>query len=424
MSAAPRRRLDRAFLRQVALVARREYLRTVRRRGYLLGTLLLPLGFALYLGLSALAASAFSSAVPDVDAPLLVANRSALSLGADPASPNVRVVPEAEARSTVESGGALEAYIVAEDYLATGHVERVSTNGGGLQLDAIARHEVQNAQLAAYLRRAVALGGDLSAEETERLIRPVQLSEQPIGGGAPAAGRLGPASFAIPYAFSTLFVLSIFITSGYLLQSVTEEKENRVVEIVLSSVPALPLMSGKIIGLGAAGLSQVLVWLASALVALPLAGSRLPGLDAVRLGPEIVLVAVLYFVLGYIAYGAIFSAIGALAPGTREAQQYSGFFGIFAVIPLIFTAIFLTDINSPIVTALSLFPLTAPASVLQVVVLAPEPPWPMIAVSLALLAAFTVLATIASARVFRATLLLYGMRPSIRQVARAILARP
>jgi ABC-2 type transport system permease protein len=411
-------------MRQMALVARREYLRTVRRRGYLLGTLLLPLGFGLYLGLSALAASAFSGAVPDVAAPLLVANRSSVALAADPETPNVRVVPEAEARSAVESGSVQEAYILAEDYLATGSVERVSAEAGGLQLDAIARREVQGAQLAAYLRRAVARGGDLSPEETERLIRPVALSDQPIGGGASAEDRLGPASFAVPYAFSTLFVLSIFITSGYLLQSVTEEKENRVVEIVLSSVPALPLMSGKIVGLGAAGLSQVLVWLASALVALPLAGSRLPGLDAIRVGPEIVLIAVLYFVLGYVAYGAIFSAIGALAPGTREAQQYSGFFGIFAVIPLIFTAIFLTDINSPIVTALSLFPLTAPASVLQVVVLAPEPPWAMIAASLALLASFTVLATIASARVFRATLLLYGMRPSVRQVARAILARP
>jgi ABC-2 type transport system permease protein len=418
-----RRRLHRAFGRQVGLVGRREYLRTVRRRGFILGTLLLPIGFALYLALSQLAASAFTGALPDLDTPLLVANRSELPLAADPEAPNVRVVPDAEARSFVESGQASEVYVIAEDYLSTGEVNRISGEATGLQLDALARHEVHEAQLAAYLRRAVARIGELGQEETDRLVHPISLVEQPMAGGAPQGDRLGPASFAIPYAFSTLFVLSIFITSGYLLQSVTEEKENRVVEIVLSSVPALPLMTGKIIGLGAAGLTQVLVWIATALLALPVAGSRLPGLDAVRLGPEIVLVAILYFVLGYVAYGAIFSAIGALAPGTREAQQYSGFFGIFAVIPLIFTAIFLTDIDSPIVTALSLFPLTAPASILQVVVLAPEPPWLLIGLSLALLTTFTILATIASARVFRATLLLYGTRPSVAQVARAILAR-
>jgi ABC-2 type transport system permease protein len=195
------------------------------------------------------------------------------------------------------------------------------------------------------------------------------------------------------------------------------------VEIVLSSVPALPLMSGKILGLGAAGLTQVAVWLATALLALPVMAGRVPGIEQARLGPEVVLPAICYFVLGYIAYGAIFSAIGALAPGTREAQQYSGFFGVFAVVPLIFTAAFLSDIGSPIVTALSLFPLTAPAAILQVLVLADEPPWLLVGISLAVLALFTLFATVASARVFRATLLLYGMRPSLRAVAAAILAR-
>jgi ABC-2 type transport system permease protein len=250
------------------------------------------------------------------------------------------------------------------------------------------------------------------------------VTERALETGAPTSAP-GAAGFILPYAFSTLFVISIFITSGYLLQSVTEEKENRVVEIVLSSVPALPLMTGKIIGLGAAGLTQVLVWVVTALAALPFLAARLPGggLGQLSLGPEILLPAIVYFVLGYIAYGAIFSAIGALAPGTREAQQYSGFFGVFAVVPLIFTAAFLTDITSPVVTILSLIPLTAPASVLQVLVLADEPPWPLVAVSLVLLTAFTALATLASARVFRATLLLYGMRPSIRQVVGAILAR-
>ena len=79
--------LDRAFVRQVSLVARREYLRTVRRRGFILGTLLLPIGFALYLGLSQLAASAFSGAIPDINAPLLLANRSGMELAPDPAAP-------------------------------------------------------------------------------------------------------------------------------------------------------------------------------------------------------------------------------------------------------------------------------------------------------------------------------------------------
>lgn len=138
------------------------------------------------------------------------------------------------------------------------------------------------------------------------------------------------ASFLIPFAFTLLFVMSIFITSGYLLQSVTEEKENRVVEIVLSSIPSLPLMAGKLLGLGAAGLTQVVVWIGTAIVFLPLLADRLGGIDDLHLTPVILVLAIIYFVLGYLAFGAIFAAIGALAPGNREAQQYSGFFGFFA----------------------------------------------------------------------------------------------
>ncbi len=154
------------------------------------------------------------------------------------------------------------------------------------------------------------------------------------------------AGIAVPIVFVGLFMISIFITSGYLLQSVTEEKENRVVEIVLSSIPSMPLMAGKILGLGGAGLTQVAIWVLTALVALPLLSSQLPDLSAIALDPTILVLALVYFVLGYLAYGAIFAAIGAIAPGNREAQQYSGFLGFFAAIPFILFSVVATDLDS------------------------------------------------------------------------------
>jgi ABC-2 type transport system permease protein len=195
------------------------------------------------------------------------------------------------------------------------------------------------------------------------------------------------------------------------------------VEIVLSSIPSLPLMAGKVLGLGAAGLTQVAVWLITAVVAIPLISDRLGGLGDIQLSPAVVVLGVVYFVLGYLAYGAIFAAIGALAPGNREAQQYSGFFGFVAVIPLIFAAAIISDPTSLLVWALALFPLTAPAAMLQVLTLAESVPVAMVVLSLISLTVFVVVATIASARVFRATLLLYGVRPSIRQLMDAVLAR-
>ncbi len=186
------------------------------------------------------------------------------------------------------------------------------------------------------------------------------------------------ASFLLPFAFTLLFVMSIFITSGYLLQSVTEEKENRVVEILLSSVPSLPLMAGKILGLGAAGLTQVAIWIAASLLFVPIIGGQVGGLGDLHVSPFVLVLGVVYFVLGYLCYGAIFTAVGAVAPGNREAQQYSGFFGFVAVIPLIFSSVFLSDIDSPIVWVLALFPLTAPATMLMVLTISTTMPVAMV----------------------------------------------
>lgn len=417
--------IDRSFLRLIALVAKRDYLRTVRRRGFIVGTLLLPLSIGIIGGIASFFAGGALDGLAGAggDVTITLANESSLGLAEETRDGfRVRLVDRAAGLAELDRGNGRELYILADDYLASGIVERIAVSSGGrVDLGDLQRRQVQENGLADYLRRSLAAQIQLPPDRVERLLEPVAVRERSLDGAPPASDGLA-ARFIVPYAFSTFFVISIFITSGYLLQSVTEEKENRVVEILLSSIPALPLMAGKIIGLGGAGLTQVAIWLATAAITLPALGSR-GNLGPINLSPEALLLALVYFVLGYAAYGAIFSAIGALAPGTREAQQYSGFFGFFAVIPLILSALFLTNSGSPVVTGLLLLPLTAPASALLLLVVAPEPPWPLIGLSLAVLVAFVALATVASARIFRATLLLYGVRPSLRQLASAVFAR-
>jgi ABC-2 type transport system permease protein len=136
--------------------------------------------------------------------------------------------------------------------------------------------------------------------------------------------------------------------------------------------------------------------------------------------PTILGLAFVYFVLGYLAYGAIFAAIGAIAPGNREAQQYSGFLGFMAAIPFILFSVFVTDLQSVIVVALALFPLTTPTAMLLVLGISEEIPWAMVGASLVSLTLFSLLATWASARIFRATVLLYGVRPSLGQLVAAV----
>lgn len=408
----------RSFLRLVALVARRDYLRTVRRRGFVLGTALLPAAIAGLTVISALFAPRFD-AVPQA-VPLTLVNDSELELQVPPGAP-VEVASEEDARRSLDDGHIREFYLFPPGYPADATVLRLVGPPRGPGLEDLQRHALQEQLLGSIVVGTLLAAEDVPPETRERLLDPLDVEARAADDGGPAPGF--EATFIVPYGFTFLFVMSIFITSGYLLQSVTEEKENRVVEILLSSVPSLPLMAGKIVGLGAAGLTQVAIWVATALAALPFIAQSIPELEAVSISPVTLVLALAFFILGYLAYGAIFAAIGALAPGTREAQQYSGFFGFFAVIPLIFAGAFIAAPGSPLVIALSLIPLTAPAAMLQVLALVSETPWPLVLASLAVLALFAALAAVAAARVFRATLLLYGARPSVRRIVAAITAR-
>lgn len=402
----------------VRLVARREYLRTVRRRGYLLATLLIPLGAAAIV----LLAQLFNPTADtrQSDPTVYLVNHSTLDLQPDPHSPRVVLVDEGTGDGLVSSGKAFEFYVLPPDYTATGLVQRVVTGMRGTEVERLTRHSVEEQRLAEYLRRSL-IGTRLPADQVDRLVAPVAVRN--VGLNGQPAPSSDVSAFLLPYAFALLFLLSLFITSGYLLQSVTEERENRAVEIIVSSVPAVPLMTGKIVGLGGAGLTQVAVWVASALALPHWAGAAVPGLSQLNVSPVILGLAVAYFVLGYAAYSGIYAAIGAIAPGSREAQQYASVLAMPAALPLIAVGAFLNDPHQPLVIGLALFPFTAPAAMLQIVALEETIPWPLVAASLGLLALTAMLTALASARVFRATVLLYGKRPAVREIAAAILAR-
>jgi ABC-2 type transport system permease protein len=406
----------------VWLVAKRDYLRTVRRRGYLFGTLLLPVGIAALMAISTFfSVSGFedssSGGTSGGTTAIVIVNDSVVELSDVPGI-DVSVVPLEQAEQMLESEQTAEYYVIPEGFKADGVVSRVGS-GDSLSVSTLGSQDDKDDILRFLIRAALLEGANVPDADARRILEGVSVALVTVEGEE-VSGLDIAAGIAVPMVFVGLFMISIFITSGYLLQSVTEEKENRVVEIVLSSIPPLPLMGGKILGLGGAGLTQVGIWVLTALVAIPLLSSQVSNLSGIEIDPTILVLALVYFVLGYLAYGAIFAAIGAIAPGNREAQQYSGFLGFFAAIPFILFAVFLSDISSTLVIALSIFPLTAPTSMLLVLGLSEEIPWTLVGASLTSLTLFALLATWASARIFRATVLLYGVRPSLKTVIGAV----
>jgi ABC-2 type transport system permease protein len=409
------------FARLVTLVARRDYLRTVRRRGFVAGTLLLPIAMGFIFAISAFNSSSFTGGQAG---PVIVVNQSAVPINPDPAlTPDVSVIDQAEADRRLNAGEIPDYFIVA----ATWPAQPVITVMSPAQPAGAARPQLQltrrltaQSEMDLLLRTSLVRASGVPDTVVAQLITPVQYVDAGANGGQSSDAEI-LSSYLVPYAFTLIFMLSIFITSGYLLQSVTEEKENRVVEILLSSIPALPLMAGKVLGLGAAGLTQVAIWVGTALVALPLLNNQFQ--LTIQISPLTLLLAVIFFALGYMSYGAIYAAVGALAPGAREAQQYASVFGVIAVIPIVLLPAFLSDPSAPMVVLLCVLPLTAPAAMLAVLAASPSVPWGLVLVSLAAQVVFVAVATVGTSRIFRATLLLYGVRPSLRRIAGAMFAR-
>jgi ABC-2 type transport system permease protein len=401
------------------LVAKREYLRTVRRRGYIFGTLLLPLGIAALMALSTFFSVDGFEGNGVAGGTIVIVNTSDVPI-ADITTDtfNVTTLSIDQADEELDAGNISEYYILPSDFRDSRAVTRIEPESG-VSISRLESQEGREGLLRYLIRDALLREAGVTPAESAQILGGVTVTAVTTEGDE-VSGLDVAAGIAVPLVFVAIFMISIFITSGYLLQSVTEEKENRVVEIVLSSIPPMPLMAGKIIGLGGAGLTQVGIWVLTALIAVPLLSSQVPDLGPIELDPTVLVLALLYFVMGYLAYGAIFAAIGAIAPGNREAQQYSGFLGFFAAIPFILFSAFLTDLTSPIVLALALFPLTTPTAMLLVIGLSETIPWWLVGASLTSLTLFAVIAAWASARIFRATVLLYGVRPSLGQLIAAV----
>ena len=255
----------------------------------------------------------------------------------------------------------------------------------------------------------------------ERLLDPYDAqveftSEEDQEPGGVVARVLG---YVVPIIFAILLTITIFISSGYLIRSVAEEKSSRVIEIVLSSVTPQQLLAGKVIGLGGLGLTQVFVWLGSGLglgggLAL-LAGIVLPFFTR----GEVFALALLYYILGFTVYAVLIGAIGTLGSNFQESQQISGIVTLFAAIPLMFLGVFLNSPDSMLIRALSWFPLTAPTSMMLRLPLG-DIPWVDVAVSITVLLASTPLIVWLGAKIFRLGMLMYGKRPGILELVRLL----
>ena len=250
--------------------------------------------------------------------------------------------------------------------------------------------------------------------ETPLSLTVIRLTE--TGDVATEQGGFG--NVIIPGVFSFLLAFSLLFSSNYMVQGLGDEKESRLIEVLLSSVSSRQLLIGKVLGLGAAGLIQVVVWLASAPLLLNLASSSFGGfLSTIQIPPNFILLGVVYFILGYFLYASLSMGVGAISPNAREGQQLSMIYTLLTFVPIWFSSLLFIFPDSPVWKVLTIFPVTAPITTMLRLGVSDVAAWELV-VSIAVLV-FSIFGIMFLAiRAFRIYLLMYGKRPAWGEIIR------
>ena len=312
------------------------------------------------------------------------------------------------------TGNISEYFVIPSDYISTGVIHRYT-----LEKQLAASPAITTA-INIFLTSNL-LAGKVPAATIARIESPLNLvTTRLTETGAVAPEQGGYENLVIPFVFGVLLALSIIFSSTYLLQGLADEKENRLIEILLSSVSTRQLLTGKVLGIGAAGLVQVAVWVISAPLLLNLASSSIGGfISTIRLPANLVVLAIVYFILGYLLFAVISAAIGAISSNSREGQQLIGVFTLPALIPLWFTSLLMLFPGNRVWVFFTIFPLSSPVEVIMRLGVGVVPAWQLV-VSMAVLVLSIIGILFLTIRIFRTYLLMYGKRPGIGEVIRSL----
>jgi ABC-2 type transport system permease protein len=214
-------------------------------------------------------------------------------------------------------------------------------------------------------------------------------------------------------------MLGIFWGGGYLMQSVVQEKESRIVEIIISSVSPTPLLLGKILAMGLLALLQTGMLVGTFIFLGSQAGDVFQSLGNIEVAPDTVALMAVYFLLGFLLFGGLMACIGALSTTMREGQNLVPLVTLPAMIPFFLLVYFAEEPHSTVATALSIVPVTAPLSMIMRLAVSDVPAGELI-ISLGLLLLSVGFVIWLAGRLFRVNILLMGNMPRLRDVPRLI----
>lgn len=421
---------------KLLVVFKREYLERVRSKWFIVATVLGPLMFAAIMIIPAVMAAKTRTSSRFSDVVIIDATASQLgariagglaSMTPDARPPRVRPVtlervPAEEERATQEvMRQEAFGYIVLDTSTTAGRsVRYAGRNATALKDVSDLEQIVRRSVLAQRLE-----GEGINPERVTMLtnVRIDARTEKITDKGKEAAS--GVASFIFGYVIAFLLYMLIAIYGQSIMRGVLEEKTTRVAEVVVSSVKPDTLLGGKITGVAMVAITQVIVWLIMAFLIVQLRGPifrafgapaqaaaafRVPSID-----PWIGVALFLFFVLGFVFYAALFGAVGAMVSNQEDIQQAALPVTILLVASIVFIQPILLSPTSTFAVVMSMLPFSAPVIMpLRLALVAI--PWYEIVGSLVSVAVGCWLAIWISARIYRVGLLMYGKRPSMKEL--------
>ena len=412
---------------KVVHIIRREYLENVRRKSFMVSTILVPLLMAAFFVLPVLLAMF----VPDRQYRVAVVDQVG-GVGGDVAAALVDTLKNGDAKYVVESIAASgdkfaserEARIAAVQrgeldiviavpaaVLEEGKAEYVTREARNFNIFDRFTDVVSDAIVA---RRLEAQGFDF--QRVRRLTEPVDLEMSRVSDTGEVQEKNFLAEYGLVFIFVMILYMAILSWGITISRSIVEEKGSRVIEVLLSSITARDLMIGKLVGVGLAGMTQLAIW---ALVGLAMSGyaaaSAVSVLQSLDIPPAVFAYLIVYFLLGFLLYSALFMTVGAACSTEQDAQQFQGLITMPMIVPLMTLMLLIQNPASTFAVVLSMIPLFAPMMMLARIILLQPPAW-QILLSVLLLGAAIYLSITFAARIFRVGILLYGKRPSLREL--------
>ena len=405
-------------------IVRREYLERVRSKAFVIATLLGPILMAALTIAPALmagrAGKALHLAILDETGRLESPLAAALKTQKLQDQPRFILEPRGDGEpGAVESAlktkvleGKLDGYLkLPADALARSAAEyygKTVSNMMDLRL-------LENAVSAAITSERLS-GAGVDRSRIEELTRATDL--RPVRLSASGEREDRGAGFLLSFVLLMMLYTTLIMWGQAVLTSVIEEKSNRVVEVIVSAVRPHHLLAGKLLGVGAAGLTQFMAW-ALTLFAISLLGAgamgSMGGGKLPEIAPLTLVFFVVYFLLGYLMYAALFAALGACVNTTQEAQSLAFPVMMPLILAVIFFPMVLQAPDSTLAVGLSLVPFFAPLLMfLRISILAP-PAW-QIALSVSTCVLTIVAIMLVASRIYRIGILMYGKRPTFPEI--------